>query len=123
MRGEPPVMVQAFADDSESVRFNLSTFPREDMANWRNEITLRSWEHYADYEPAAFIERISPTPLLMIVPTGDTMTPAADALEAFNRALEPKALVTVTGSHYAVYREAFDSVSTAARDWLVSHLV
>ncbi len=120
-RGEPPAVVQAFAEDSDSVRF-IKSMPPEYVKNWKNEITLRSWELYAEYEPAAFIERISPTPLLMIVPTGDTMTPAAHALGAYHRALEPKRLVTVAGDHYAVYGEAFETTSGAARDWFLAHL-
>jgi hypothetical protein len=120
-RGEAPAVVQAFADDSDSVRF-IRSLPPEYVENWKNEITLRSWELYAEYEPAAFIERISPTPLLMVIPTGDTMTPATDALAAYNRALEPKKLVTVGGDHYAVYSEAFESTSRAARDWFLTHL-
>jgi uncharacterized protein len=120
-RGEAPAVVQAFADDSDSVRF-IRSLPPEYVENWKNEITLRSWELYAEYEPAAFIERVSPTPLLMIIPTGDTMTPATDALAAYNRALEPKKLVTVEGDHYAVYSEAFEATSGAARDWFLAHL-
>jgi hypothetical protein len=120
-RGEAPAVVQAFADDSDSVRF-IRSLPPEYVENWKNEITLRSWELYAEYEPAAFIERIGPTPLLMIVPTGDTMTPSVDALRAYNRALEPKRLVTVPGDHYAVYGEAFEETSGAALDWFLTHL-
>jgi fermentation-respiration switch protein FrsA (DUF1100 family) len=122
LRGEPAKTVHAFADDSDSVRF-MASLPEEYRANWRNEITLRSWELYDEYEPAAFIERISPTPLLMIVPTGDTMTPSSDALAAYNRALEPKRLVTVPGDHYVVYRERFAETSSAARDWFSEHLL
>jgi uncharacterized protein len=58
----------------------------------------------------------------MIVPLADTMTPAEDALGAYQRALEPKALLTVPGSHYSVYAEQFAQVSAAARDWFVTHL-
>ncbi len=83
---------------------------------------MRTWELYNEYEPAAFIERVAPTPLLMIVPLDDTMTPAEDALEAYQRAGQPKRLVTVPGSHYAVYGEQFHRTSTEARDWFVAHL-
>jgi uncharacterized protein len=120
-RGDAPAMVPAFAEDSESVRFAMSR-PPEQRRNWRNEITLRSWELYDEYEPGAPIERISPTPLLMIVGIKATMTPAEDALAAYNRAREPKRLVTVPGSHYAVYGDQFQRTSTAARDWFVEHL-
>jgi fermentation-respiration switch protein FrsA (DUF1100 family) len=85
-------------------------------------VTLRTWELYDEYEPAAFIERISPTPLLMIVAEADVMTPAEDALSAFHRALEPKRLVLVPGGHYAAYTDHFTLASSAARDWFVEHL-
>jgi fermentation-respiration switch protein FrsA (DUF1100 family) len=120
-RGEPPTTVPAFAEDSDSVRFAMSR-PPEYRRNWRNEITLRSWEFYDEYEPAALIERISPRPLLMIVALGDKMTPTEDALAAYNRALEPKHLLLVPGDHYAVYTGEFERVSAAARDWFVQHL-
>jgi uncharacterized protein len=120
-RGEPPTLVRAFGDDSESTRYQAARPPHE-RANWRNEVTVRTWELYDEYEPAAFIERIAPTPLLMIVPLADTMTPAEDALEAYQRALEPKRLVTVSGTHYSVYAENFEETSAAARDWFVTHL-
>ena len=121
LAGNPPAMVQAFADGSDTVRF-MDGLPPEQRRNWQNQITLRSWELYAEYEPAAFIDRISPTPLLMIVPTDDTMTPAEDALAAYHRALEPKRLLTVPGDHYSVYTDHFRRTSEAARDWLLEHL-
>jgi hypothetical protein len=120
-RGEEPTLVPAFAEDSASVQFARSR-PEEHRRNWRNEITLRSWEHYDRYEPAALIERISPTPLLMIVGIEDSMTPAPDALAAYQRALEPKRLLLIPGEHYDVYLEQFEATSTAAREWFVRHL-
>jgi uncharacterized protein len=121
-RGASPALVPAFAPDSESVRYQASR-PLDQRRNWRNEVTVRTWELYDEYEPAAFIERIAPTPLLMIVPLGDTMTPAEDALGAYERAGDPKRLVTVAGSHYSVYGEQFERTSTEARDWFVTHLM
>jgi uncharacterized protein len=85
-------------------------------------LTLRSFELYDHYEPAAFIHRISPTPLLMIVPDGDNLTPAEDALDAYERALQPKKLVLVHGEHYDIYERRFPETSAAARDWFVEHL-
>ena len=120
-RGEPPTLVKAFADGSESVRYQAKR-PPEEKRNWRNEVTLRTWELYDEYEPAAFIERIAPTPLLMIVPLDDTMTPTEEALAAYERAGEPKRVVTVPGTHYAVYAEQFERTSREARDWFVTHL-
>jgi uncharacterized protein len=121
-RGEAATVVPAFGEESESVRYQAAR-PPEERANWRNEVTLRTWEMYDEYEPAAWIERISPTPLLMIVCLDDTMTPAQDSLGAYERALQPKRLVAVPGTHYAVYAAQFERASTAARDWFVEHLL
>jgi fermentation-respiration switch protein FrsA (DUF1100 family) len=120
-RGEAPAMSPAFGESSESVIFSMGR-PEEHRRNWRNEVTLRTWELYDEYEPAALIERIAPTPLLMIVGIEDTMTPAEDALAAYNRALHPKRLITIPGTHYAVYADQYERTSTAARDWFVEHL-
>lgn len=119
--GEAPRTVPAFGPESESVRYQMAR-PLGERQRWRNEVTVRTWEMYDDYEPAARIEQIAPTPLLMIVCLDDTMTPAADALDAYERAREPKQLVTVPGTHYAVYGEQFGRASSAARDWFVEHL-
>jgi uncharacterized protein len=120
-RGAEPTIVAAFLENSESTRYQAAR-PIEEKANWRNAVTVRTWELYDEYEPAAFVERIAPTPLLVIVPLDDTMTPAEDALATYERCGEPKALVTVPGTHYAVYGEQYERVSTAARDWFVEHL-
>lgn len=120
-RGETPEMVPAFSTASDTYRRTMSR-PEEDREGWINEITLRSLELYDEYEPGMWIDRVSPRPLLMIVPTGDQLTPAEDALAAYGRALEPKRLVTVPGDHYAVYEEQFEQTSTAAIEWFTAYL-
>ena len=47
---------------------------------------------YSEYEPGAFMERIAPTPLLMVLGDADVVCPTDLALAAFNRAGEPKRL-------------------------------
>lgn len=89
---------------------------------WRNEVTLSTLAHSAEYDPGAHIERISPTPLLMIVASHDTVTPTDLALSAYNRALEPKKLVLLEGDHFVPYVRQFPAASTAARDWFLAHL-
>ncbi len=67
--------------------------------------------------------RIGPTPLLMLVAKEDTLTPTDLALDAYNRALEPKQLAILPGGHFAAYTGAgFAQSSGAARDWFVQHL-
>ncbi len=58
----------------------------------------------------------------MVVATQDTLSPTDLALDAYNRALEPKKLVLVPGGHFEPYTgQGFAISSGAARDWLVRH--
>ena len=91
--------------------------------SWRNEMTLRSVELFTEYEPGVYIERIAPTPLLMVVAAGDHLTPADLALAAYGRAREPKRLELLPGAHFDAYTKDFPTASGAARDWFVQHLV
>src|SRR4030095_7335674 len=89
---------------------------------WRNEVTLRSVEMFTEYEPGAYIEWISPTPLMLVVAAGDHLTVSDEALAAYNRALEPKRLVLLSDGHFDAYVKGFDLASRPARDWFVQHL-
>ena len=89
---------------------------------WRNEITLRSLEMYSEYEPGTFIERIAPTPLLMVIGDADVVCPTDLALAAFNRAGEPKRLELYPGGHFSAYTDQFERAATAATDWFTQHL-
>ena len=57
-----------------------------------------------EYEPAAHITHISPTPLLMCVAQNDVLSPTDLALKAYTRALEPKSLYLLKGcGHFDAY--------------------
>jgi uncharacterized protein len=90
--------------------------------SWRNQVTLRTVEMLGEYEPASYIARISPTPLLMVIADGDHLAVADEAFAAYNRAFQPKHLVILKGGHFDAYVKAFDQSSGAARDWFVQHL-
>lgn len=90
--------------------------------SWKNEVTLRSIEMFLDYEPGAHIAHISPTPLLMIVGLTDHLTAADQALTAYERALQPKRLLTLKGGHFDAYTQDFDAASSAACQWFSEHL-
>ncbi|HEX8860203.1 MAG TPA: alpha/beta hydrolase [Actinomycetes bacterium] len=129
-RGEAPAMVPVVDADPLAV----SALPTPDSWEWfsetgksrapawRNEVTLRTVEMLMEYEPSAYLERISPTPLLMVVAAGDHLTPTDLALEAYQRAREPKKLVLLPGGHFDAYVKDFDASSGAARDWFLEHL-
>jgi uncharacterized protein len=90
--------------------------------SWRNEVTIRSVENLIAYEPAALIDRIGPTPLLMIVASDDEDCPTEEQLAAYNKALEPKRVLVVRGDHYSVYAEHFEQTAAAAIAWFSTHL-
>jgi fermentation-respiration switch protein FrsA (DUF1100 family) len=129
-RGEAPAMVPVVDPDPLAV----SALPTPDSwewfgetgkdraPTWSNEVTLRSVEMFMEYEPSAYLERISPTPLLMVVAAGDHLTPTDLALEAYQRAREPKRLVLLPGGHFDAYVKDFETASGAARDWFREHL-
>ncbi|PIC83005.1 alpha/beta hydrolase [Sporosarcina sp. P1] len=90
--------------------------------NWTNEVTLRSVEYSRWYDPGHLIEMVSPVPLLMIVGTEDTVTPADLALKAYEKALEPKRLALLRGGHFDPYVKEFDYSSGEAVRWFKQHL-
>ncbi|MCG2621833.1 alpha/beta hydrolase [Arthrobacter sp. I2-34] len=90
--------------------------------SWRNEVTVRSLELARTYEPGAYIERIAPTPLLMIIADADSITPTGLQQDAYRRAHHPKRLLMVPGGHYSVYTDHFEDTRKAAADWFSRHL-
>lgn len=85
---------------------------------YRNEITVQTLDHTLYFEPIDFIQRVAPTPLLMLVATRDTRTPLDLQLEAFEKAREPKELVWLEGGHYDPYEVNHAKASEAAIDFL-----
>ena len=135
-RGGEPKMVPMVVDPAEGGAashasadawefFTGKNAPPEDewrFEKWRNEITLRSLELYSEYEPGSFIERIAPTPLLMVVGSSDVVCPTDMALAAFNRAGEPKRLELYPGGHFSAYTDQFERAASAAAEWFTRHL-
>jgi len=133
-RGEDPVVIP-LVDIDPSVQTGLPVLSAyeyfyspggaaERDPDWVNEITLRSVEYLAGYEPAWYLPRISPTPLLMVIAPDDGLVPGEWAFAAYETALHPKKLVTVPGNHFGAYQgKGRDIASSAARDWFVEHLM
>ncbi len=89
---------------------------------FRNEVTLRSVEMYSEYEPGSYIDRIAPTPLLMLVAEKDVVAVTDQALNAFNRAREIKKLHIFSGGHFSAYIEQFEPLSEEAVEWYKQYL-
>jgi fermentation-respiration switch protein FrsA (DUF1100 family) len=80
---------------------------------WTNDVTVRSGRLARMYEPGAWIARVSPTLLLMIVALADHITLTALELRAYEQAVEPKRLVTIEGGHFDPYPRQFAVASAA----------
>src|SRR5260370_12322841 len=92
--------------------------------NWRNQVSLESMEKFLEYNPAANIHLIAPTPLLMVVASHDTLTPVDLALAAYERVREPKALAFVKGPHFGAYTEpGFSQSAPPPVDGFTRHLI
>lgn len=103
----------------DAVAFYLQAVPE---GVWTNSVTLRSGRAARMYEPGVWAPRVSPTPLLMVVALEDSITLTDLGLAAFERALQPKRLVTVPGGHFAPYLAEFETAQRAAIDWFDQHL-
>lgn len=120
-RGMAPDRVPVAAPGTDSYAFLVSAHPG---CQYPNEVTLQSREMARGYMPGAFVPKISPTPLLMIVADHDTTTPTELQRAAFEAGNEPKQLVVVEGcGHYDVYLSRFNESALPARDWFIRHLV
>ena len=70
---------------------------------WKNEVTIRSVEYGRAFNGSHMIDRISPTPILLVVAKHDYGGPTDLALSAYNRALEPKKLTLLDCQHFDIY--------------------
>src|SRR5206468_5696304 len=128
LRGAPPRRQAIVSADPgvpasyrapDAIDFYLQPVP---TAAWENQVTVRSTRAARMYEPGAWISRVSPTPLLLVVADHDTITVTDLALAAYQRALEPKKLVLLPGGHFDPYLSRFGEASAAARDWFRRHV-
>ena len=129
-RGESP-RLQAVVNKDMSVPASYRTQDAIDFylqplgpgARWENVVTVRSTRLARMYEPGIWARRIGPTPLMMIVATQDTITLTDLALEAYERAHEPKKLVMIPGGHFDPYLSSFEASCGAALKWFQEHLM
>ncbi|EXJ79666.1 hypothetical protein A1O3_07946 [Capronia epimyces CBS 606.96] len=92
---------------------------------WENKITLQSLFKLLKNEPRAYIRRIAPTPLLMVVAEDDTAVHVPTQLAVFGEAGEPKELLFLpkTG-HFEPYSgPAFEVNIERQLAFLKTHLL
>ncbi|GJC80638.1 polyketide transferase af380 [Colletotrichum liriopes] len=112
-----PARIPSFAESLEHIKTGTSKAVLQDPAalaltdemtrrgqTWGKLATVQSLLHCSMFEPLAFIHRIAPTPLLMVVAENDVTTPTYLQLDAFSRAREPKKLQLFKGqNHFSMY--------------------
>jgi uncharacterized protein len=111
--------IKAFGNDGAGWFQNMRP---DRLAAWRNSVTLRTLDLYSEYEPGTYVERIGPTPVLVIAGDKDTLTPTDQTLAAYERMQQPKQLLLLPGGHYDLYGINRAAGLAAARDWFVEHL-
>ncbi len=76
------------------------------------------------FRPQWIVDRLAPTPLLLITTDNDLVVPQAESEELYAAAKEPKRLVVLKGfGHYAVYSgEAFRQTMAETIAWLDQHM-
>lgn len=129
-RGEPSQTIPMTAPEGEpsltgSRHHQYHLDWTRDAPNWHNGITLESVERCLEFLPGAYVDRVSPTPLMLVVALRDTLTPTDFALDAFADAREPKELVLLDCDHYDIYERPAEAIGHATRffgRWLAGRL-
>ena len=88
------------------------------------EYSLATAEKLMEFSPISVVDRISPRAILYVVAEGDTICPASQTVEMYERTGEPKNLWLIPGvPHYAVYEDPYmTQVWDMMIDWLRVHL-
>ena len=96
-----------------------------EMGGYKGTVySVATAEKLLEFKPIDVVDRISPRAILYIVAERDTICPADQALEMYERTLEPKKLWVIPGiPHYAVYEEPYlTQVRDMTIDFLRDHL-
>jgi fermentation-respiration switch protein FrsA (DUF1100 family) len=101
---------EAILPEADAYNFFTQT-PLATGARWENRMTLQSLFKLLKNEPRAYVRRISPTPLLMIVAEDDTAVDVPTQLATFKEAGAPKELMIMARTgHFEPYSgEKFES--------------
>jgi fermentation-respiration switch protein FrsA (DUF1100 family) len=135
--GSEVPIVPIIAENRESAHPTKTTamFPTQDAydilkgqrncgSRWENFITTQTQLHMLTFEGQAMIHRISPTPLLFVIPSNDHLVSTASQMNAFEKAREPKQLLILEGcGHFNIYiGEHFKKNIKAQLEFLEKHV-
>ncbi|UPK96810.1 hypothetical protein LCI18_007745 [Fusarium solani-melongenae] len=84
--------------------YNILIEQEKSGSRWENSVTSQTQLHMLSFEAQAMIHRISPTPLLFVIPGNDILVSTSSQMDAFNKAREPKRLHYLEGcGHFDIY--------------------
>jgi dienelactone hydrolase len=83
---------------------------------------VSSWSAGEAPQTVAYVDKIGVARLLMIVEDNDTLAAVARARDIYDRALEPKKLVSFSGEHFDASVRDQEAAAAAALDWYLQHL-
>ncbi|KAI9036911.1 alpha/beta hydrolase [Aspergillus affinis] len=115
--GSEPERVPLIAETLEAARSgnNTALFPGVHAyehvrglydcgGRWENYVTVQTQLNMLAFEGPGLAHRISPTPLLMVVPGNDILVTTASQMAAYEKAREPKQLLYMDGAgHFDIY--------------------
>ena len=117
---------QNFLTGIEAYNFITEARQRSDRMGTpsNNKMSLQSFYHISNIEPANYVHKISPCPLLYLAATTDVLTGPIDGhKKVFDRAKEPKEFVTLNNHHIANYfGDSFEENISAQIEFLKRHL-
>jgi fermentation-respiration switch protein FrsA (DUF1100 family) len=86
-------------------------------------LSWETWEKTLEYRPLDVVDRIAPRALLLIAAELDSICPVAGYRALYERAAEPKKLLTWPISHYDIYAgEWLEQSARHAVAWFQTHL-
>lgn len=120
---DPKEIITPDPATDESRKRAISKIP--EMENFkRSPYYVSTVQKLIEFKPIEVVDRISPRAILYIVAEKDTVTPADNVIDMYERTREPKKLWVIPDiQHYDVYSEPFsEQVFEMATDWLKEHL-
>jgi len=87
-------------------RFGVEAFSTLSMLkdtiapNYENDMTLQTWLRVMTFNPHSALQYLSPTPVLVVIPELDTISPPGLQKELFRSLQEPKRLYDAVGKDH-----------------------
>ena len=102
----------------------LSMAARRNNPSAINSLPMEYVDETLGFHPEWIVDKISPRPILFITTDDDRIVLPEESQELFNRAGEPKKLVTLKGyGHYEVYQEpALGEVMAESLAWFSAYI-